>query len=84
MKLTYAILEDSERSRETITVYAGKDVLAKLRSPPAQALYGKAHTVTWKAPKKLPRGALRYCVRAFDAAGNRSRTACIPLGKKVS
>jgi hypothetical protein len=84
VKLTYAILEDSERSREVVWVYAGKTKLATLHSPLGPALYGKPRTVRWTAPKKLPRGALRYCVRAFDAAGNRSRTACVPLGKKVS
>jgi hypothetical protein len=83
VKLTYAILEDSERSRELVWVYAGKEKLATLRSPLGQALYGKPRTVTWRAPKKLPRAALRYCVRSFDAAGNRSRTACVPLGKKI-
>jgi hypothetical protein len=82
VKLTYSVLEDSERSKEIVKVYAGKKRLAVMRTKLKLALYTKPRVVRFTAPKPLPHGAFRYCVAATDAAGNRSRTACMPLAVK--
>jgi hypothetical protein len=79
VKLTFSVIEDSERARFAVTVYAGKKRIASLRSPLRRTTYAKPRSVSWTAPSPLPRGRFRYCVLGRDAAGNRSRTACAPL-----
>ena len=80
VRLRYRVSDDSGRSREDVTVYRGKTVLARVRSPlnaaEREVLY---YFVSWRAPKRLAPGALRFCVRAADAAGNASRPSCASL-----
>jgi hypothetical protein len=76
--LTYAVLEDSERAKEVVGIYAGEKRLARYRFPMRRAIYAVPHVVKWKAPSPLPK-RLRYCVRATDAAGNRSTVVCAPI-----
>jgi hypothetical protein len=76
--LTYRVLDDSERSGETVTIYSGEDVLATFQHPLAKALFSQARTFTWTAPEPLPPD-LRWCVVAKDAAGNTSKPTCLSL-----
>ncbi len=78
--LTYRVLEDSERSSELVTVYAGAKVLAVLHSPMQFADYNTAHSVRWNVPAHVPRRGLRFCVVATDPSGNRQQQpACSPI-----
>jgi hypothetical protein len=78
--LTYHVLEDSERSSEVVTVYAGAKVLAVLRKPLHFADYNTAQSVRWNVPANVPRKGLRFCVVATDPSGNRQQApGCSPI-----
>jgi hypothetical protein len=80
VKLTYHVLEDSERSREVVTVYDGAKVLAVLHAPLHFADYNTPQSVRWNVPVDVPRKGLKFCIVATDASGNRQRTpACSPI-----
>jgi uncharacterized repeat protein (TIGR01451 family) len=80
-RLRYRVSDDSGMSREEVTIYRRgrrlKRIASSLDAADARAVV--YYFVTWKVPKKIPRGVLRFCVRATDAAGNRSRPSCAPL-----
>jgi hypothetical protein len=87
--LQFFVLDDSGRSRETLTVLAGRRKLHVVQLPLGPTTSSTAHgagtqqappplEVRWRAPDPLPRN-LRYCVTASDAAGNRSKPGCIWL-----
>jgi hypothetical protein len=79
-KLTFHALDNSERASEVVTVYAGKKVLAVLRSPMDTATYEKAHSVSWKVPSNVPSKGVKFCVVGTDPTGNvTSPPACTPL-----
>ncbi|MDQ5821317.1 MAG: hypothetical protein M3540_07755 [Actinomycetota bacterium] len=79
-RLRYRVSDNSGKSREHVTVYRGGKRLATIRSPldaaEAAALF---YYVRWKVPRSLTPGKLRFCVQAWDAAGNRSKTSCASL-----
>ena len=77
--LTYWILEDSQRSREIVSVYEGAKRLALVRVPLHRALYKKPRSVKWKVPAGLDGNGLGYCVTPTDRAGNRGLPACTLL-----
>ena len=77
--LTYWILEDSQRSRETVSVYEGAKRLALVRVPLHRAQYKTARSVKWKVPAGLDGNGLGYCVTPTDRAGNRGVPACTLL-----
>ena len=74
-RLTYRVSDDSGKTREVLTVRRGAKTLATVRAKLHPAVAGRARSVSWKVPATL-RGMLRFCVRAFDAAGNASPQSC--------
>jgi hypothetical protein len=77
-KLTFRLFDDSERAGATVTVASGARTLSKLTAPMQTALYSKILSLSWRAPKSLPK-KLRLCVVAVDPAGNRSAASCVPI-----
>lgn len=79
-RLRYRASDNSGKARKDVTVYRGKKAIARIRSP-----LGPAHGdvlyyyATWRVPRSLARGSLRFCVRAADATGNSSRRSCAAL-----
>jgi hypothetical protein len=78
VSLRYSVLEDSERARDFLSVFAGRKRLASYSSPLRTALYTKPHTFKWKVPEPAP-ADLRFCVYAVDGSGNRGRQTCLPI-----
>jgi hypothetical protein len=86
--LAYFVIDDSGRSSETITIYAGSTPLKVIRLPLQPFTSAQSHagrpgvvepsTLKWRAPDRLPPD-LRYCVVATDPSGNKSQPACIWL-----
>lgn len=77
-KLDYWVLEGRGKARQVIRVFRGHRLLKTIWTPIADANpFGTAET-TWHVPPKL-RGRLRFTVRSFDAAGNRSTLASAAL-----
>lgn len=61
---------------DTFRVYAGKRVIWTKHYALADKNPWFYYYAFWKAPKKRPKGALRFCVTATDAAGNKSNVSC--------
>jgi hypothetical protein len=78
-RIVYTVLEDSEYARDVITLKRGTKRVATLHTRLRLVLYSKPQSVTWKVPRSLPRGPLRYCVVSTDGAGNRSIPGCETL-----
>ncbi len=79
VRLTYAVVEDSERTQDVVRILAGRTQKAILRAPMRPALYSRPHSAVWNVPRTLKPGALTFCVVATDPAGHRSLPACGPL-----
>ena len=77
-KLMYRVADGSGRTREVVTVKRGATTLATVRTKLHPAVWGKTLTASWKVPVTR-KGALRFCVRAFDRAGNSSAQSCARL-----
>jgi hypothetical protein len=78
-RLRYAVVEDSERSREIIRIWSGTTLRATLRTRFHFAVAQKPVTVKWRVPRRLSTKKLRYCVTAIDPAGNTSSSACAQI-----
>jgi hypothetical protein len=78
-RLRYAVVEDSERSREIIRIWSGSKAQATLRKPFHFSVAQKPETVKWRVPRRPLLKQLRYCVTAIDPAGNVSHAACAQI-----
>ena len=78
-RLSYAVLDDSERTREVVRISAGKTLKAVLRSPLRTAVYSRPHSVTWRVPRSLQTGKLNFCIVATDPSGNKNAPICAQL-----
>ena len=86
--LAFFVFDDSGRTSETITIYAGRTRLKVFRLPLGPTISLQPHagrpsvpqpsTLRWRAPARLPRN-LRYCVVATDPSGNQNKPACMWL-----
>jgi hypothetical protein len=76
VRLSYSVLDDSERTRETVRIARGTRLLGKIKTRLRQSVYARPHSVTWRVPKSLSPGPVRFCIVATDAAGNASPPAC--------
>jgi hypothetical protein len=75
-KLTYLVLEDSERSSEVVRVFVGTNEAAVTKTPLRTATYAKAHSVKWSIPAEPASPSMKFCVVAVDGSGNKSDSAC--------
>jgi hypothetical protein len=78
LTLAYRVSEDSERSREIVTVMADTGTLARIDVPIHRSVYAAARSVRFSVPSPVPAG-LRYCVVASDPSGNSSTLTCMRL-----
>jgi hypothetical protein len=76
--LAYRVLEDSERSSETITVYSSDTKLAQFHHALARATFSAQRSFEWTVPEPLPEN-LRWCVVSKDPAGNSGKPACLAI-----
>jgi hypothetical protein len=79
VRLKYAVLDDSERTRDVVRVSAGRTLKAVLRTPLRTAVYFRPHSVTWRVPKSLKPGKLKFCIVATDPSGNKNAPICAQL-----
>jgi uncharacterized repeat protein (TIGR02543 family) len=79
-RLRYRVSDNSGRARENVTVLRGNRRIAVIRgrldAAETDVLY---YYASWKVPRRTAKGRMRFCVRAFDGAGNASRQSCAPL-----
>jgi hypothetical protein len=74
--LAFDLYDDSGRSRAVVRIYERRALLAVRRTPLNFQIGTRSVAVRWRVPAKLESRQLRYCVVAFDAAGNRSAPTC--------
>ena len=76
LRLRYKVSDNKGETTERITVYRRAKVLRSLIRPLRTTDNSVAYWVLWRASTK---GSYRFCVRATDRAGNRSRLACAAI-----
>lgn len=72
--LRYWTLDGRGRTREVVRVFQGRRLLRTIRTPLRDSNPFRLSQVTWQVPQHV-RGKLRFSVRSFDAAGNKSPVA---------
>jgi hypothetical protein len=76
-RLRFNVLDDSGKARESarISTTTGK-LLATRATRLRRTDPLRFESIPWRVPPKLRQRTLRFCVKAVDAAGNRSSPAC--------
>lgn len=81
IKLHYDVVDNGGQTHEKITVLRGTTQLfageAKLHAVQREHRFSGGFLYSWASG--TTRGALRYCVQAWDPAGNASKVACAAL-----
>lgn len=77
VSLRWRVSDDSGEARERIEVFRRSRRLAVRTTALGPREPGETYFVTWRAPRSP--ATLRFCVRAFDAAGNASARRCAEL-----
>jgi hypothetical protein len=78
-KLKFGVSDDSAWSKTVATILNGSKPVATVKTRLVRVTPTKPVVIQWKAPKSLPEKGIRVCVRATDAAGNRSTNNCGPV-----
>jgi hypothetical protein len=78
MELAVELRDDGGTAQPTVTVLAGRRVLARVKGGMLPAVPGMRIGAPWRAPRVAVRG-LHFCVTARDRAGNESRPSCAPI-----
>jgi hypothetical protein len=74
--LRYEVWDDSGRARVHVQVENSHRVITRFDIPSRLLSQTATYRVVWRAPVKLAHSVAAVCVRATDAAGNRSRNTC--------
>lgn len=77
-KLEYWVLEGRGRTRPVFRIFRGHRLLKTIWTPLADASPFATADTSWRVPPNV-RGRLRFSVRSFDAAGNKSPVAWASL-----
>jgi hypothetical protein len=77
-RLRYTAWDESGLTRERVRVYRGTRLVATRTTALAPSTRGIAYWTGWRVPRRLT-GPLRFCVRAWDEAGNASPRRCSRL-----
>ena len=78
VKLRFVVSDNSGRTRQQVVVSSGNTVLARLTRSMRTSRANQIAFVNYRLPAK-PSGALRFCVVAWDRAGNASSKSCARL-----
>jgi hypothetical protein len=76
--LQYTVWDESGLTRERVQVYRGTRLVGTRSTALAPSRRGIAYWTGWRVPRRLS-GPLRFCVRAWDEAGNASPRRCARL-----
>ena len=78
LKLRFRISDDSGQAREQLTVLQGRRRVWMKTLPLHTVTAARAESAVWPVSRSAA-GAFRFCVQAWDAAGNASRLSCAPI-----
>jgi len=76
VQLRYRVYDDSEHSREQLTILQGKTTIGRISVPLGHVHYRTVYSVPWRVPATAQRGEALYCAVVSDAAGNRTKRLC--------
>jgi hypothetical protein len=76
LRLRYRVSDDKGQTTERITVYRKSKALRTSTRPLRPTDSAVSYWVSWRPAKA---GSYRFCVRATDAAKNRSPLACAAI-----
>jgi hypothetical protein len=76
MRLLFGVNDNSGEAAEALTIARGNRTIGRISIGFSQ-VDGSVYYVRWRAPRK--KGALRFCLRARDRAGNVSGRSCAGL-----
>ena len=76
--LRYTVRDNSGKTRDTVRVWRGAELLATIRSSLGSANPDEVYYLGWHVPRSAP-SALKFCVRSTDPSGNTSAASCAPL-----
>jgi hypothetical protein len=76
--IRYRLRDDSGETRERVRIFRRGRLLWTYFTELAPSRPDAVYWVPWEAPRGIGR-RLRFCVRAWDEAGNASRRSCAPL-----
>jgi hypothetical protein len=76
LRLRYRVQDNSGKTSEQVLVYRKAKLLKSVKRVMRTTDDAVAY---WVSYRFAARGSYRYCVRANDAAGNRSRLACAAI-----
>ena len=78
VRLRFVVSDNSGRTRQQIVVTSGTRVLARINRPLGASRASQIASVTYRLPRNAP-AALRFCIVAWDQAGNPSAKSCARL-----
>ena len=78
VRLRFTVSDASRRTRQQVVVYQGQRVLARRSRPMGASPPGQVAFVPYRIPKSASKD-MRFCVVAWDRAGNASRRSCSQL-----
>jgi hypothetical protein len=81
--LRFDLFDDSGRTSAVVRVSENGVVVATLRTRMRFRIGTRHAVVAWHVPKRLRSRRLRFCVVAYDPAGNRSAPGCAPFLRVV-
>ena len=76
LRLRYTVNDNSGQTSERITVLRRTRTVKRFSRPLRPTESTIAYWVVWRAGRA---GRYRFCIRATDGAGNRSRLACAAI-----
>ena len=78
VRLRFVVSDNSGRTRQQVVVQSGSRVLARINRSMRASRANQIAFVNYRLPAKVS-GALRFCVVAWDRAGNASAKSCARL-----
>jgi hypothetical protein len=76
--LRFIVSDNSGRTRQQVVVSSGSKVLKRINRAMQAARPGQIASVNYRLPARVS-GLLRFCVVAWDRAGNPSSKSCARL-----
>ncbi len=71
------VFDNSGEAWERVRVLSSSRVVSKVDTPLHHVARGKTYSTAWRVPSGLH--GLRFCVQAWDSAGNASKQSCAAL-----
>jgi len=82
-RLNYAVFDDSGKTRERMAVRdAKRHVIATWSTKLRMTDPRKTYSVPWHVPANVATRGLKFCIAAYDRAGNHAAPSCAPVAVK--